>query len=335
MPGWTEDGLIRSWRALAEPQGDEEWRLVSLTTIGLVTVQAGRHFPDSREALVVAFPSGWFGKSTSLPDGRGFEAAMIGGHAAFMGKDVVALIRRVEGAFDLFAIMAVDLLRFLDDRKTQDGRALVAAFLQRVREWQAFMSRGSRPLSQEAQAGLYGEIATLRLLADVMPGSLPFDSWKGPMHSAQDFHLGSGALEVKTTSTSDAFKARINSIEQLDSERQPMFVGAVRLTDDPAGISLSSLVAIIRDLADGRGRRRAFDAMLVLAGYYDEHASLYERPFNVSEFKCFAVDQEFPALRRAALPAQITGAAYTLDLSSVPQPGMELPEALFALGIVE
>ena len=75
--------------------------------------------------------------------------------------------------------------------------------------------------------------------------------------------------------------------------------------------------------------------MLILAGYYDEHASLYERPFNVSEFRCFAVDLEFPALRRAALPAQITGAAYTLDLSSVPQVGMELLEALSALGIVE
>lgn len=335
MSGWTEEGLIRSWRALAEQHGDEEWRLVSLTTIGLVSVQAGRHFPDSREALVIAFPSGWLGKSTNLPDGRGFEATMIGGHAAFMGKDVVALIRRVEGAFDIFAIMAVDLLRFLDDRKTQDGRALVAAFLQRVRDWQAFMSRGSRPLSQEGQAGLYGELVTLRLLTDVLPGSLPFDSWRGPMHSAQDFHLGSGALEVKTTSTSDAFKARINSIEQLDSERQPTFVGAVRLADDPAGTSLSSLVALIRNLADDRGRRRAFDAMLVLGGYYDEHASLYERPFIVSEFKCFAVDEEFPALRRAALPVQVTAATYTLDLSSVSQPDMGFRGALSALGITE
>lgn len=335
MLGWTEEGLIRSWRALAEQQGDEDWRLVSLATFGLVTVQAGRHFPDSREALVVTFPSGWLGKSTGLPDSRGFEAVMIEGHTAFMGKDVVALTRRVEGAFDIFAIMAVDLLRFLDDRKTQDGRTLVTAFLQRVREWQAFMSRGSKPLSQEAQAGLYGELATLRLLTDVMLGSLPFDSWKGPMHSAQDFHLGSGALEVKTTSSSDAFKARINSIEQLDSERHPMLVGAVRLADDPDGISLSSMVALIRDLADNRGRRRAFDAMLVLGGYYDEHASLYERPFIVSEFRCFLVDEEFPVLRRAALPVHVTAATYTLDLSSVPQPDMGLAGALSALGIIE
>jgi len=40
MTGWTEEGLISSWRALAIRQGDEEWRLVNLTTIDLVTVQA-------------------------------------------------------------------------------------------------------------------------------------------------------------------------------------------------------------------------------------------------------------------------------------------------------
>lgn len=335
MTGWTEDNLIRSWRALAEPQGDEDWRLVSLTNIGLVTVQAGRHFPDSREALIVAFPSGWLGKSAGLPDGRGFEASMIEGQAAFAGKDVIALIRRAEGAFDIFAIMAVDLLRVLDDQKKQDGKALVAVFIQRVREWQDFMSRGSKPLSQEAQAGLYGELATLRLLAAVMPGSLPFDAWKGPMHSAQDFHLGSGSLEVKTTTTSDAFKARVNSIEQLDSERQPMFLGAVRLTDDPGGITLTSLVALMRELADGRGRSRAFDALLVLGGYYDEHASLYERPFTLKEFRCYVIDEEFPALRRATLPPQITAASYTLDLSSVPRPDVGLAGALSALGITE
>lgn len=335
MTGWTEDGLIRAWRALAEPQDDEEWRLVNLTSIDLVTVQAGRHFPDSREALVIAFPAGWLGKLSRLPDGQGFEATMIEGNAAFGGKDVIALIRRMEGAFDIFAIMAVDLLRLLEDERAKDGKTLVDGFLERVREWQAFMSRGSRPLSQEAQAGLYGELAALQLLAEVMPGSLPFDAWKGPMHAAQDFHLGSGALEIKATTTSDAFKARINSIEQLDSERQPMFIGTVRLKDDPAGVSLNTLTALLRELADGRGRRRAFDALLVMSGYYDEHASLYERPLVIDEFRCYGIDEEFPALRRAKLPAQVTAATYTLDLSSVPYPDIGLSGVLSALGITE
>lgn len=334
MTGWTEDGLIRSWRALAAQQGNEEWRLVNLTTIDLVTVQAGRHFPDSREALVVAFPAGWLAKPSGLPDGKGFEASLIEGHPSFHGKDVIALIRRLEGAFDIFAIMVVDLLRLLEEEKSTDA-ALVASFLQRVREWQNFMSRGARPLSPEAQAGLYGELATLRLLLEVMPGGSPYDAWKGPMHAAQDFHLGSGALEVKTTTTADAFKARINSIEQLDSERQPMFIGAVRLKEEAGGSSLNDLVTQLRNTADERGRRRAFDALLVMSGYYDEHAERYGRVFSLDEFRCFNIDEEFPAIRRAKLPAQVTAAIYTLDLSSISHPDIGFEGVLSALGITE
>lgn len=335
MTGWTEEGLISSWRALATQQGDEEWRLVNLAAIDLVTVQAGRHFPDSREALVVAFPAGWLGKVSGLPDGKGFEATLIEGNPAFQGKDVIALIRRLEGAFDIFAIMVVDLLRFLEESRTKDARALVSGFLERVREWQSFMSRGIRPLSQEAQAGLYGELAALQVLLDVMPGGSAFDAWKGPMHAAQDFHLGSGALEVKSTTTTDVFKARINSIEQLDSERQPMFLGAIRLKEDIGGSSLNNLIRMLRDLADDRGRRRGFDALLIMAGYYDEHAAHYERPLSLDEFRCFKVDDEFPVLRRAQLPAQVTAATYTLDLSSIPQPDLGIDGALSALGISE
>lgn len=335
MTGWTEEGLISSWRALAIRQGDEEWRLVNLTTIDLVTVQAGRYFPDSREALVVAFPSGWLSNFSRLPDGKGFEVVLIEGSPAFPGKDVITLIRRLEGAFDIFAVMVVDLLRFLDDGRPTDARLLVAGFLQRVREWQSFMSRGVGPLSQEAQTGLYGELAALSMLLDVMPGGSAFDAWKGPMHAAQDFHLGSGALEVKSTTSTDVFKARINSVEQLDSERQPMFLGAIRLREDTDGASLNDLVSKLRGAADDRGNRRSFDALLIMAGYYDEHAVQYERPLSLEEFRCFKVDDEFPALRRADLPTQVTAANYTLDISSIPQLDVGIDGALSALGISE
>lgn len=283
----------------------------------------------------MAFPAGWLGKVSGLPDGKGFEATLIEGNPAFLGKDVIALIRRLEGAFDIFAIMVVDLLRFLEDSRSKDARALVAGFLERVREWQSFMSRGIRPLSQEAQAGLYGELAALQVLVDVMPGGSAFDAWKGPMHAAQDFHLGSGALEVKSTTTTDVFKARINSIEQLDSERQPMFLGAIRLKEDTGGSSLNNLISLLRDLANDRGRRRGFDALLIMAGYYDEHAAYYERALSLDEFRCFKVDDEFPVLRRAQLPAQVTAATYTLDLSSISQPDLGIDGALSALGISE
>lgn len=335
MTGWTEEGLTRSWRALGTQQGDEEWRLVNLTTINLVSVQAGRHFPDSREALIVAFPKGWLSKLRGLPNGKGFEAAAIEGHPSFVNKDVIALIRKLEGAFDIFAIMVVDLLQFLENTNAKDPRILVSGFLQRVRDWQHFMSRGVKPLSIEAQAGLYGELITLQILCEIMPAGSAFDAWKGPMHAAQDFHLGLGALEVKTTSTTDLFKARINSIEQLDSDRQPMFLGAIRLNEDAEGKSLNILVEQLRDVADTHACRRSFEALLLMAGYYDEHASNYERPLSVDELRCFHIDADFPVLRRSNLPSQIIAAHYTLDLSSISQADIGMKAALSALGVSE
>lgn len=114
-----------------------------------------------------------------------------------------------------------------------------------------------------------------------------------------------------------------------------MFLGAIRLKEDTGGSSLNNLIRLLRDLADDRGRRRGFDALLIMAGYYDEHAAHYERPLSLDEFRCFKVDEEFPVLRRAQLPAQVTAATYTLDLSSIPQPDLGIDGALSALGISE
>lgn len=332
MTGWTEDGLIRSWRALAPRQGDEEWRLVTLATLGQVTVHAGRNFPDSREALVVTFPAGWLSKVASLPEGKGFEATLIEGHASFHGSDGIGLIRRLEGSFEIFATMCVNLLCFLAEGKSGGGPPLVGAFLQRVRDWLDFMSRSARPLSLDQQAGLYGELVTLTMLLETMPGSAAFGAWKGPTHAAQDFHLGSGALEVKTTTTTDAFKARINSIEQLDSERQPMFIGAIRLAEDLSGSSLNDMVMQLRETAEPIGCRRGFDAMLFMNGYFDDHAPHYERKLAVQETKFHHIDEDFPAVRRARLPNQVTSASYVLDLSSIHYPDVGISGALTALG---
>ena len=320
MTGWTEDGIVKSWRALAAREAQEEWRLVSLVGIGNVTVMAGCHFPGGREALIIGFPAGWLTKSVNLPDGRGFEASLIKGDPIFEGKDVVALVRRPEGAFDIFGVMTVDLLHCLEAGKAKDPKSPVSGFLQRLHEWQAFMSRGRRPLSVEAQAGLYGELMTLEILAEKLEGSKAFDAWKGPMRAAQDFHVGAGALEVKSTLSRNGFKARINSIEQLDSELQPMFLCTIRLSEKDNGISLNTLVNGLRERAHLVGRRRAFDALVIMSGYFDEHSAHYDRPLAVEEVRIFRINQDFPYLQRSNLPHAVTSTKYTLDLDSIKLP---------------
>ncbi len=73
MSGWTEEGLTRAWRALAQQEAAEDWRFVHLTDMGAVSVEAGCHFPLGREALIVSFPGSSPVNAARLPEGKGLR----------------------------------------------------------------------------------------------------------------------------------------------------------------------------------------------------------------------------------------------------------------------
>jgi hypothetical protein len=333
MSGWTEDGLARAWRALARQEAGEDWRFVHLTGIGTVSVEAGCHFPLGREALIVAFPGLWPVNSARLPEGKGFDVSCIEGHAVFAGKTAIALVRRPEGSPDIFAIMVVDVLRALETAAISPGRDVMEAFLERVREWQAFMARTHRPLSPDVQIGLLGELWMLRLLADTSLGVGALDCWQGPFRTAQDFHVRGGAIEVKSTVRIGSFLARINSIEQLDGDRSPIFLCAFRFEESTDGISLVGVVSELRERFGLAGVQRGFEALLMVMGYLDEHASLYGRTLTLKDARAFRVEGDMPRLARAALPAAIRSAAYVLDLDALEVPSIGLSELIREFGL--
>ncbi|MBA1140690.1 PD-(D/E)XK motif protein [Mesorhizobium neociceri] len=332
MTGWTEEGLVRAWRALVHQEAGEDWRFVHLCGMGEVSVEAGCHFPAGREALIVSFPGAWPVNPARLPDGKGFDVACIEGQKVFAGRTAIALIRRAEGSPEIFAVMVVDVLRMLEATQAAH-RDVMDAFLERVREWQAFMARTHRPLSPDAQVGLLGELWTLRLLMDSPLGPGALDCWQGPLRAAQDFHVRGGAIEVKSTVRTGAFLARINSIEQLDSYRSPMFLCAFRLEESIDGTSLVELVNAMRQRFAEAGTHRAFEALLMVMGYLDEHAPLYGRILAVKEARAFPSEGAMPRLTRATLPAAVRSATYVLDLDALETPSMGLPELLKAFGL--
>lgn len=333
MTGWTEDGLARAWRALAQQEAGEDWRFVHLTGIGSVSVEAGCHFPLGREALIVSFPGSWPRNPARLPEGKGFDVASIEGQTVFAGKTAIALVRRPEGSPDIFAIMVVDILRTLDAvTKAADGD-IMATFLERVREWQAFMARTHRPLSLDAQIGLFGELWLLRLLAETSLAAGALDCWQGPLRAAQDFQVRVGAIEVKSTVRTGSFLARINSIEQLDSDRAPTFLCALRFEENTDGISLVDLVSELREKFGQAGVQRRFEALLMVVGYLDEHAQLYGRTLILKDAKAFRSEGDMPRLTRNTLPAALRSAAYVLDLDALDVPSIGLPELINEFGL--
>ncbi|WP_272974539.1 PD-(D/E)XK motif protein [Alcanivorax jadensis] len=333
MNGWTEDGLARSWRALARQEAGEDWRFVHLTRMGPVSVEAGCHFPLGREGLIVSFPRSWSVNPARLPEGKGFDVTCIEGQTIFSEKTAIALVRRPEGSPDIFTIMVVDVLRALEAAASTMGRNVMDAFLERVREWQTFMARTHRPLSLDAQIGLFGELWMLRVLADSSLGTGALDCWQGPLRAAQDFHVRGGAIEVKSTVRAGSFLARINSIEQLDGDKAPIFLCAFRFEEATDGVSLVDLVSELRERFRLAGVQRGFEALLMVMGYIDEHAALYGRTLALKNVKAFRSEGDMSRLTRASLPAAIRSATYVLDLDALEAPSLGLSELINEFGL--
>lgn len=333
MTSWTEEGLSRAWRALSRQEGGEDWRFVHLTEMAAVSVEAGCHFPLGREAVIVSFRGSWEGSSARLPEGKGFDVTRIEGQSVFAGKTAIALMRQSEGPSDIFATMVVDVLRTLEAATGADNRRVMDVFLERVREWQAFMERTHRPLSPDAQVGLFGELWMLRLLTGTSLGAGALDCWQGPLRAHQDFHVNYGAVEVKSTVRTGSFLARISSIEQLDGDYDPMFLCALRFEEDPSGVSLVHIVCELRDRFARAGVRRGFEALLLVMGYLDEHATLYGRTLILKDARVFLSEGDMPRLERSALPAAIRSARYVLDLDALGSPFGGIAQLLDEFGL--
>jgi hypothetical protein len=301
--------------------------------MGAVSVEAGCHFPLGREALIVSFPGSSPVDAARLPEGKGFDVTSIAGQTIFTGKTAIALVRRPEGSPDIFAIMVVDVLRTLELSAANATKDVMEAFLERVREWQAFMARTQRPLSPDAQIGLFGELWMLRLLIDTSLGAGALNCWQGPLRAAQDFHVRAGAIEVKSTVRTGSFLARINSIEQLDGDRELLFLCAFRFEEDTNGMSLVDLVAQLWEKFRLAGVQRAFEALLMVMGYLDEHAALYGRTFILKDAKAIPVEGDMPRLTRTLLSAAIRSAAYVLDIDALEVPYAGVPEMIISLGL--
>ena len=139
--------------------------------MGAVSVEAGCHFPLGREALIVSFPGSWPVNPARLPEGKGFDVVLHRRSDRLRREDghrARATAGRVSGHLRHHGQLMS--LTNAGSRSRNASRDVMDAFLERVREWQAFMARTHRPLSPDAQIGLLGELWMLRLLARYFPG---------------------------------------------------------------------------------------------------------------------------------------------------------------------
>lgn len=158
-----------------------------------------------------------------------------------------------------------------------DGAEPDTALLAAIARWEALLSRPTL-MSEEAQAGLFGELWLLeRLIANMGPGAV--DAWVGPVPQPHDFRIGEIELEVKTTSGATRIHT-INGIGQLQpSLNCRLYLVSLKLANaGTGGRSLPEAVSNIEGLLDHHpAALKRFRDGLTANSYNPDHADRYPR----------------------------------------------------------
>lgn len=331
------DEFVAAWEALSGSGAEAGWRGIPVARAGVCELMAARRFPGNEEALLARFPTARLGSSERLPEGKGFEVVRADPFGD--GMTWIALTRKESGSPELFAEMVCDVAGAIDAASPEGEASVLKTMLRRVRMWQQFMSRGTGPLSPEAELGLAGELFFMaRLLdADVSQESV-LSGWVGPDDAPQDFLLGGGAIEVKATMSSSGFPVKIGSLEQLDDAvASPLFLAAVRFAAGEGGSTLPEMVAEVERRLEGEpGAADFLRERLVVAGYSDAHAGQYSRRFEPKDRRVFSVCEGFPRLTQGGIvPAGVTRAVYEINLDHAGDFLRDFDEVLSQLGVTE
>ena len=321
------------WRALNGFQMDRELQTISVVPNSTVKIRAGRIAESGLEIVLFRFNLINWPSPHSLPHGKGFDLGLFD----VDGERYLGLSRASHGALELFEAMLSNVIDYALSDERVSHSILFRRFLDRVRDWQTFMSRGRNGLSRQDEVGLVGELFLLKTLLDSnLPSESIIDWWKGPLHGTHDFHINGGAIEVKTTTSTDSFVVDVFDIAQLDpSSVDRLYLFGVGLTLSEEGDSLPGIVDNIRGFLRGsQSGLMLFDKCLVYAGYRDEHAKHYTSKYVLSRLIGLEVTEQFPSLKRGSIPVEVFDVKYRLDLDALTLPHVSLPESLKNFGVI-
>lgn len=227
----------------------------------------------------------------------------------------------VEDAYkDMFLLFCEDIVASSGSIKNKEKATRFIG--RRYNEWREMLANAKgNLLSPEEIKGLIGEMYFLKEYLSEMYGvDKAAMSWTGPRRLPQDFIIDNTWFEIKTVSSSRS-EVAISSIEQLDCVNSGELV-VIRAdktsTTNTNALNLNILYkALLAQLPDDDSRER-FSTMLLRHGYYPRPE--YEGEENTFEIKGvtrYDVSQDFPCLRRIALPESVGEAKYTLILATI------------------
>ena len=317
----NSEHLLQLWHSLSGGHGTSGMDRRRLDTEACVDMFACIFWPTRRLGLLIEGDGEQHPPTDRMPVCRGVKVV----HEVVRPENPRTVLRVVledPGLLDIFAVLSTDLVSAI--AAAQDTAVGLRLCIDRLSMWQGLFERvPPEGLLEEAQRGLFGELLILEnfFLAELRTLDA-VTSWAGPNAAHQDFKIGDAAIEVKTTLAKRHARLSITNEKQLDERpHRALLLTHVQLDISEAqGIALPALVARIRSVFQSDSvAGRTFNDRLMLAGYLDVHAPLYERcRYLVAGQRYFHVKADFPRLTEPQLPLGVGDIRYTIiadDLS--------------------
>jgi hypothetical protein len=226
---------------------------------------------------------------------------------------------------DVFTVLAEDVApRVAVARDTAEA---VAGLLDRLRQWQHFLTAAREGMSVEVQRGLWGELHVLKEhILPVFGAKAAVCGWKASSASHQDFQFSTGAIEVKSTAAKQPQSIRITSERQLDETGVgSLFLHIVvldeREVEEGEGCEGKSLPKTINEIraiiCNETNTLSAFNDRLTDRGWIDSFADRYAaRRWTVRRELSYRVQNGFPRLVEANLPAGVGDVNFSLSMAA-------------------
>ena len=303
----TEGQLAALWAGIVPER--EALMMRTPVTVNVFKTKAGA------EGIEFLFAPG---SELRAASSAGFEVQMEEKETAGGGRAASLKLVRT-GPDDGNAFLAlcgelVALAQRLGDASPQNRAAAVCNY---IRAWQEFMKASGGELSPERERGLFGELYFLEQMLLNRSGSGAFHLagvWTGPQHNARDFTFGNGrAVEVKTSLKDAPFRARIESIVQLDSSDFPeLLLAAVKISESSEGRTLEDLAKSTASLLSTGDMRMELEALLLLSGYRSGKAGRPLVKYQCDYLRLFRADS-LPRITPGRIPG-VVSARYEIAL---------------------
>ncbi len=220
----------------------------------------------------------------------------------------------ISGLFYKFCDDLVEQTR--DLKREADGYQTI---INRFFQWKKmFVSSKKQFLTEPEIMGLIGEILLLRdHLFERIGATKALKSWSGQELTHKDFSFDNTWIEAKAISRG-AQNVKISSLEQLDSENEGELAvhSLEKMSTEYKGITLNKLVLATKELFQTQEEQDNFMSKVALQGY--EYNNYYDDyVYEISNFKRYKVNSDFPKLTHKDLPDAIRRASYEISLLEI------------------